>query len=373
MRPKVLLISSVHPATDPRIVYKIGPSLMSQYEVHCILPQASQKMVQDGLRMIPIPAYERLLLRILLVHPIILWKSFRVKPDLIHIFVPELIPIAFILKFLGIKVIYEVQENLYKKLNLKKKNNAWIFQMLFQFFDPLAQRHFNFIFTDKSYLSQYRKINQAWEIIYNYSSLTFIDDNKGRQQSNKYFPEFLYCGVISLERSLDTLIGALNLFKTIHDQFHVHLFGKISLGQKQLESIAGYHQVAHHLTFYGYTDYKIVLKNAPQSVAGIALLKPVGDYVDAYPTKLFEYMSLKLPVITSHFALYKDVVESERCGYCIDPYDKSRLAEVLLHLVANPINAQKMGQNGRAAIIKKYNWHTEEAKLFSFYTKVLNR
>jgi glycosyltransferase involved in cell wall biosynthesis len=373
MKPKILLISSVHPATDPRIVYKIGPTLASQYEVYCILPQAQQKVGQGKIKMIPVTAHKNLLTRILRVHPIILWKSFQLKPDLIHIFVPELIPIAFLLKFLGVKVIYEVQENLHKKLKLKKKNNGWIFRRLFGFFDRLAQKHFNIIFTEKSYLSQYRKVNQSWEIIYNYCSLSFIDQNKSDPNSSNNFPVFLYCGVISMERSLDTLIGALNIFKSIHNQFHVHLFGKITLDKKELESLTGYHRIANHLTFHGYTDLQIVIKNAHQALAGIALLKPVGDYIESYPTKLFEYMGLNLPVITSNFPLYQDVVESADCGYCINPYDQSQLAAVLLELVANPAKALKMGHNGRVAVRKKYNWNLEETKLFSFYTKVLNR
>ena len=373
MKPKVLLISSVHPSTDPRIVYKIAPALAVQYAVYCMLPLAQQKMEKDEIKMIPIPAHESLLARILLVHPIILWKSFRVKPDLIHIFVPELMPIAFILKYFGVKVIYEVQENLYKKFKIKKKNNALLFQCLFRFFDRWAQRHFHFIFTEQSYLSQYRNVNQVWEIIYNYCSLTFIDQNKNEQKSDCTCPVFFYSGVISLERGLDTLIGALNIFKSVHDQFHVHLFGKIRLDQKELESIAGYSQVAQHLTFYGYTDYKVVFANTSHALAGIALLKPVGDYVESYPTKLFEYMGLKLPVITSNFPLYKDVVESADCGYCINPYNTNQLAEVLLHITANPIKSIQMGQNGREAVQKKYNWKTEENKLLSFYTAVLNR
>ena len=48
---------------------------------------------------------------------------------------------------------------------------------------------------------------------------------------------------------------------------------------------------------------------AARATAGLALLKPVGDYPDSYTTKLFEYMALGLPVITSDFPLYRDVVE----------------------------------------------------------------
>ncbi len=63
------------------------------------------------------------------------------------------------------------------------------------------------------------------------------------------------------------------------------------------------------LIFHGYTDLKNALPYARGATAGIALLKPVADYLDSYTTKIFEYMAMQLPVITSDFPFIQG-----RCG-----------------------------------------------------------
>jgi hypothetical protein len=43
MKQRIMLLSTVHPATDPRIFYKIAPSLSMYYEVFCALPGAGDE------------------------------------------------------------------------------------------------------------------------------------------------------------------------------------------------------------------------------------------------------------------------------------------------------------------------------------------
>ena len=95
MKPRVLLLSAVHPPTDPRIVYKIGPSLTEHYEVICALPHARTNDFAPGIRMVSLPYFRRLTLRLLFTHPVILLKCLLLRPEVVHIFVPELIPVAF--------------------------------------------------------------------------------------------------------------------------------------------------------------------------------------------------------------------------------------------------------------------------------------
>ena len=62
------------------------------------------------------PSSVKLWQRLLLTHPLALWYFLRFRPHIVHIFVAELLPLAFIFRWLGAEVIYEVQENLYKKI-----------------------------------------------------------------------------------------------------------------------------------------------------------------------------------------------------------------------------------------------------------------
>jgi glycosyltransferase involved in cell wall biosynthesis len=173
-----------------------------------------------------------------------------------------------------------------------------------------------------------------------------------------------------MERCLDTLVAALVLLKNLHAEFQVYLFGPMRSGQEQTNQLPGYEAVKEHIKFFGYTDLKILLPYARKSIAGIALLKPVADYAESYPTKLFEYMALNLPVIASDFPLYQEVIESADCGVCISPYDATKLCEEMDRMIRNPVQSATLGNNGRNAAEQYYTWQNEEKVLLSFYQKI---
>ena len=174
-----------------------------------------------------------------------------------------------------------------------------------------------------------------------------------------------------MERCFDTLIAALGILKIKHPSFHIHLFGPVRFNKNEANQLPEYKNVSSHLTFHGYTDLRLAVRYAGECVAGIALLKPLADYPDSYTTKLFEYMALKLPVITSDFKLYKAIVEKSDCGFCISPYNAELLADKLDWIIINSKKAFKMGENGRKIVESHYNWENEQKTLLSFYKTVL--
>ena len=373
---RVLLLSTVHPSTDSRIMYKIAPSLQGRYDVFCALP-GIRGGLREGLHLINLPKFGRLLPRILFAHPVALFKCLWLRADIVHIFVPELVPLALLFQWAGAKVVYEVQENLFKKFAIKRYNNSPVFKRLFRFFDQMARRRFHCIFTDDAYLEEYQNLAKPFTVIHNYVSLPIVD-SLAHESVRTYepvhrpqAPEIFYLGVVSMERSLDTMINALAILKNSYADCHLHLFGPVRASKTELEAIAGYGQVRNNVTFHGYTDQKIALRHARRSLAGIALLKPVADYPESFPTKLFEYMALKLPVITSAFPVYRQIVARSECGFCISPYDAEALSRALERCIRDGALRLQMGNNGRKAAETRYNWASEETKLLSFYSKML--
>lgn len=365
-RQRVLHISTIHPTYDPRIVYKYFPTLTETYEVYCALPNPDPT-VAPSVRFIRIPYFRRVILRFLVTGPVILWKTIWLRPALVHVYSPEFLPFAYLYRLLGAAVIYEVQENLHKKIHLKKQNRGWLLQRAFRFFDRLARRHFSLIFTEHGYLTTYTQLAKPSAVIYNYPVLPFMETFRRPYRLPTEPIEFFYIGLLSFERAIETLLAGLALLKTDYPAFKVHLFGRCTFTQAELESIPAYHHLRENLIFYGYTDQTKALRYAAKAVCGLALLKPVGDYPESYTTKMFEYMALGLPVITANFQLYRAVVEHYNCGFCIDPEDPAGFAECLRFLITHPQEAREMGQRGRRAMELAYNWTTEGAKLRALY------
>ena len=85
---------------------------------------------------------------------------------------------------------------------------------------------------------------------------------------------------------------------------------------------------------------------------------------------MFEYMAAGIPVISSNFPVWQEIIEDADCGICVDPLKPQEIAEAIDFLVNNPARASEMGRNGRSAIEKKYNWEIEERKLIRFYQEI---
>jgi glycosyltransferase involved in cell wall biosynthesis len=360
---KVLLISAAHPSDDQRIVGKIHNSLRLHYDVHLALPG----LVTIPYDAIKIPRFKSIFWRIIACQPQFLLLFLMIRPQIVHIFMAELMPLGFIFKCLGAEVIYEVQENLYKKIPTKTWNTGWLLERVFRFFDRQARQYFHFVFTEKNYLHQYSTLSKPAAVIQNFAATHWLQLPMPQPRS----PDFLYVGVISYERGLDVMLKALKILHLTHPNARLHLVGNTLFSIPKLTQDADYKAVESHVILHGFKPQIEAFALAKGCVGGLAVLKAVGDYADSYPTKLFDYMALGLPVITSDFELYRAVVLPQNAGFCVNPTDEAQLADRMSYLINNPQEAIKMGTNGRKSVVDHYNWPQEAQKLLAFYEGVV--
>jgi glycosyltransferase involved in cell wall biosynthesis len=121
----------------------------------------------------------------------------------------------------------------------------------------------------------------------------------------------------------------------------------------------------------GFVDRAGVRQVLGRSVAGLVTFHSLPNHIDAQPNKMFEYMSAGIPVIASDFPLWREIVLGNECGLCVDPMDAAAIAKAIDYLVQHPDEARQMGENGRRAVLERYNWSVEEAKLLGFYNQIL--
>ncbi len=101
--------------------------------------------------------------------------------------------------------------------------------------------------------------------------------------------------------------------------------------------------------------------------AGIVIYQPAGNHYESQPIKLFEFMAAGLPVVASDFPLWRELVEGNECGICVDPSDAVAVRGALLELLENPARGQEMGANGRQAVESGLNWDNESKVLVDLY------
>jgi glycosyltransferase involved in cell wall biosynthesis len=178
-------------------------------------------------------------------------------------------------------------------------------------------------------------------------------------------PAICYVGAITAIRGIDTLVEAIA--RTDARLLLAGSFDPAGLVDA-LNTSPGWGRVVN----FGPVGRAQVAEILARAMAGVVLFKPAANHFRAQPTKLFEYMSAGLPVIASNFPLWRDIVERNRCGICVDPTSASAVAEAIRWIVANPDEARKMGENGRRAVQTQYNWESEAAKLTQLYQALLH-
>jgi glycosyltransferase involved in cell wall biosynthesis len=135
----------------------------------------------------------------------------------------------------------------------------------------------------------------------------------------------------------------------------------------ELQKMPGWERVK----FVGWQSRERVRNLLSKTRVGVVTLLPVLNYVQSYPTKLFEYMSAGIPVVASDFPIWRQIVEEVGCGLLVDPLNPQDIADALTWLLEHPEEAEAMGRRGQKAVYTSFNWDTEAQKLIRFYEKVV--
>ena len=118
----------------------------------------------------------------------------------------------------------------------------------------------------------------------------------------------------------------------------------------------------------GFIDYNAALDYINRSRIGLCLLLPTKNYLNSYPTKLFDYMTCGIPIVGSNFGQLSRIIKEANCGATVDPYDTQEIIRVLDSLLSKNDYSSDLGENGWEYIKDTYNWQSQENKLLELYS-----
>jgi glycosyltransferase involved in cell wall biosynthesis len=371
---KIVHMTSVHVWHDTRILYKECQTLAKEGFKVILVASRGEKAVNEagGVSVRLVPRSRRRLARMLETGFRIFRAARGERADLYHIHDPELLPWAHLLRLLGKPVIYDMHENLPGALLTKE----WISpplrrpaSVLFGWLERVLLFKLPVIFAESSYSRHYPAARQT-TIVLNLpdtSPLQFIREDKfGRFTAG-------YMGGISEVRGSRAMVEAVRMLYDRGLRAGLQCVGPISEVHKSVLCSEVYKEQSADIVFHGRLPPQDGWRIMARCHAGLAVLQAVPNYVESYPTKMFEYMALGLPVVVSDFPLYRDIVERHACGICVDPSTPGQIADALLFLSEHPQEALTMGARGREAVLNEFNWPGEADKLIGFYRSILAR
>lgn len=362
-------LSSVHNPFDTRIFYKECRSLKKAgYEVSLIAPHLREEVV-EGIKIYPVRKYANEPARMFFTGRQVYKraKDLGDQNTVFHFHDPELIPYGLLLKLRGYKVIYDVHEDVPRQIMSK----TWIpgflkttLSYLVEKMESLASGFFDRIITAEP-VTYNRFPKERTVLVRNYS----IPDELSPADMSKKQNNIIYAGSITEIRGIRQLVKALAL---VPEEFKVRLklagtFTPRTL-MDEMQKLPGWEKV----DYAGWVDRKRLAALMAESKIGMIVLNPVPKYLEAYPTKLFEYMSAGLPSVISDFPLWEEIMEEYQCGLTADPMDPQAIADAIVWMLTHPEKAAIMGANGLRAVREKHNWQNEEKKLISAYREILN-
>jgi len=299
-----------------------------------------------------------------------LWARLRrERADLVHLHDPELLPLGLILRLSGRQVVFDMHENLPKEILTKTWVSAPLRRVLsatVRMFQAFACRVIPTVFAEQSYVKDFSFAKKGTVVL----NFPIVDSLIGLIRPKREKFTIGYIGGVSLERGADVMVEAVSALRDEQSVVETVIVGPVAADVEP-------NPVWKRGIAEGWSTATGRLKPADgwalmaSCHAGVALLRPSPNFVDSYPTKLFEYMALGLPVVVSDFPLWKSVVDDARCGLAVDPTNVTGVKDAFRWMLVHPDEAKSMGVRGREVVLNKYNWASEFKKLHDLYRELL--
>ena len=367
---RICHLTVVHKPEDVRIFQKECFSLSKKgYQVFLIAPCSGEYSRKD-VNFIPLQVPGGRLRRVTTAPFITFIKALKVHAKIYHFHDPELILTGFLLKLSGKKVVYDVHEDYRQQIKTKywiPRFSRSIISSIFGIIESLASEFFDGIVTATPYIGSKFPTSKT-EVVQNFPIISEFGNPKFRNNESK--KGFVYIGSISAIRGLSEMLRALEKLPE-NMAYPLLLAGDFQPGElrKQIRNL----EKRNRVEYLGFLSRQEIAELLEKAIAGIVLLHPVPNYIDSYPVKMFEYMAAGIPVIASDFPLWRSIIEDNNCGICVDPLNIDQISETMIWMMEHPDEAKEMGENGRKAVLEKYNWEQESRKLLALYDKLLKK
>ncbi len=369
---KIAHLSSVHFALDTRIFYKQCSDLAQLYEVKLVAIHPKRETI-NNVEIIPFKRFKNRYLRVLFTWAFMFFKAIKINAKVYHFHDPELIPCGILLRGFGKKVIWDIHENIADDIFDK----PWIKQQKFAFysfltFEKIALKLFYIILAEKSYLKRYENKTKNITLILNYCDTHYLKPYIKTDYSFKY--NLYYIGILLENRAILEIIESIYDLKKRGLMYKFHCVGELfSDLNKKIKNLTFYNEIKDQLFFYGRLSLDEGYQLAQNMDLGLCLIYPMKNSEESYPTKIFEYMYVGLPVLTSNFTLYKEIVEKNEAGLCISPNSINEIVESIINLTKNSEKNEIIGRNSSKIVKENYNWESEKIKLISLYSLIINQ
>lgn len=370
---KICHFTSAHVDTDTRIFYRqcVGLAKLG-YQIDLLTLNGESK-IKEAVNIISLELKYKNIFHRSIKSTYIFYNFFKNSAyDIYQFHDPELIPLGLILRwFLKKKVVFDIHENFLEQIKrrqmnyLLKKTTILTAKALNYF----SAKSFYILLAEKSYESNYNKKTTNYEIIYNYPDTNFF--SKYRVSDRGDLKDIFYVGLISYDRNIINILDALKILKDRGHKFKFHCIGPLVDGiESEIHKLKFIDDLKNVVQFYGRMDLNEAYEISRNCKFGLAILKGTGNYKNSYPTKIFEYYSILMPVLASNFPLYNSVVNEIEGGENVNPESPKEIADKMEEMLVDNMKFDKYMMQIKNDLSRRFTWSKELEKLVNVYKKL---
>ena len=363
---KTVIASVLKPVDDTRMYEKLGLSLLqtNRYEVNIIGFVSKSPPPNKEIRFFQLFRMKRNSYKRLFASFKLLFYFTRIQPELLILTTYEILPAALVYKFFRprVKLVYDIQENY--ALNVVSNNSHSNLSILLargiEYLESFSQALVSLnLLAEKNYAKEIRYLAKSVVILNKYSPSKGVP-NKAyeakfayKKESERY-PVLIFSGTISKDYGAMQSIGLVkelaNLYPMLSAKFIGQVHDKYLL--KRLLNIDD-----SHFRFYIDSNpipHDVIMAEMAGADFGLVAHQPSESIKNCFPTRIYELMALKKPIILQNHPPWKNYCERWDACIAIDYNDYD------VHWLADQIKNRTFYTRG---VPDDIYWESEEIKL----------
>lgn len=369
---KVCHLTSVHNRYDVRIFRKECCSLVNyNYDVTLVVNDNLEDEICSGVKIKSLKRpYKNRIQRILKSSRDMFKFAISLDADIYHFHDPELLFAGYLLKKRGKRVVFDSHENYSMQIKEKKYIPYLIRRVISYIYfciERFVIKRIDSVIIPCTFegVNSFQKFAKNTTFIGNYPLLTEMYDAFDENNNNDK-DKICYVGSLTYERGVYHIVQAskaANVKLVLAGDFASEKF------KSQIEGL-----IDDRIDYRGLLNREQIVNLYKESFIGVCNILPYGQYhkIDTLATKVFEYMSMGLPVIISDYYYSKNILEKYKFGVAVNPDNISEIRNAINYIKSNPEIASMMGRNGRRAVKEEFNWENEALKINNLYLSFIN-
>jgi len=181
-----------------------------------------------------------------------------------------------------------------------------------------------------------------------------------------------YGGAINRHRGLQLVLEAIKMCVLKKIKIRFWIVGEGSF-RKELEKISMEMKIDSQVNFFGHKPFNEMLDILAESDAAIIPHLRTENNDASSPNKLYQYMYLNKPIISSDCISLKRIINETHTGFIYKNDSPEELSHLLERLSGDRKLLNEIDGNGRKAVMEKYNWNIDKQRLIKAYNELADK